>query len=120
MLVPMIKQRLRLFCASLLLLAGCVSPPKGWSSKSEIEQTVARNIQVGDSKEKVQEFLTREGIKWGEMFLPGPKAPTPHAISASVMVGRQWPVIYEVLVSFSIGKDGKVDRIEIHESATGP
>jgi len=99
----------------MLMLAGCVFPLKGWSSKQEIEKTVTRSIQVGDSKETVQEFLTKEGIKWHEDFFPGPLAPTPHAISAWLVVGRRWPVTYEAGVSFSIGKGGKVDRITVLE-----
>ena len=115
----MIKLRFSLLCSGLLVLTGCASPPKGWSSKREIEQTVARNIHLGDSKEKVQEFMTKEGIKWHESFY-GPLAPTSRGISGWVVVGRRWPITYEAGVSFSIGKDGTVDRITVVEEATGP
>ena len=109
-----------LLSASVLTLSACVSPPAGWSNKGEIEATVARSIRIGDSKERVQEFLTKQGVKWSEHVFLGPLAPTPHAISASVVTGRRWPVTYSAAVSFSIAKDGKVDRIVVTETATGP
>lgn len=107
------------FLAIVAVVAGCVSPPAGWSSKEAIERLATERVPIGSTKQVAEAFFRDAGVKWHEF----PNASVPKAEKSLVGwadIRRSWPVTTSVGVSFNLGPDDKVKSVKVIESHTGP
>lgn len=101
------------------VLAGCVFPPSGWSSRVAVERLAHEQAPVGSPRQAAEAFFRKAGVKWHET----PNADRPRAKKAVIgwaEIRRSVPVTTSVGVIFDLGADDRIASIKVVESHTGP
>jgi hypothetical protein len=108
-------------CSALAVLLisgnGCASAEsRQWSTPERIEQTLREKLPVGTAREAILDFFKTEGMPVEEVA-PAERRPQ-HILQVSFLTDREKFIAKTLLVTFYLGKDGKLERMKTSESLT--
>lgn len=96
---------------------GCASAEsRRWSTPERIEQTIQEKLPIGTTREAILEFFKTEGMHVEEIA-PAERRPQ-HLLQVSFITDREKFIAKTILMTFYLGKDGKLERTKATESLT--
>jgi hypothetical protein len=99
----------------LIAFSGCASSEsRRWTTPERIEQTIREKLPVGTTREAILDFFKAEGMRVEEVP-PAERRPQ-HILQVGFVTEEGQFIGKTVLVTFFLGKDGKLERTRATES----
>lgn len=96
---------------------GCASSEsRRWSTPERIEQTIREKLPIGTTREAILDFFKVEGMHVEELA-PAERRPQ-HILQVNFITDREKFIAKTILVTFYLGKDGKLERTKATQSLT--
>lgn len=101
----------------LISAGGCASSEsRRWTTPERIDQTIREKLPIGTTREAILDFFKTEGMRVEEVT-PTERRPQ-HILQVAFVTEEGQFIGKTVLVTFFLGKDGKLERTKATESLT--